>query len=51
MEKMRFIELVKALNEEQIVELVKGINGVSHEWGWSEEMEETDLIKECWKNS
>ena len=48
MTKERFVELVMELNEKQVLELISGINEVTHEWGWNENLEDTNLVQECW---
>ena len=51
MKKERFVELVNTLNEEQFKALISGINSVTHEWGWEADLDENDLILECWKKN
>ncbi len=49
MTKERFVELVEKLNEKELQALIDGINGITHEYGWDEGLDDNDLILECWK--
>lgn len=51
MNKNEFVKLVNALTDEQIAALVAGINEISFESGWDAGLEETELIKRCWKGA
>lgn len=50
MNKERFVELVKELNEDEFNALLSGINQITCEYGWESDLDDNDLIKETWKN-
>lgn len=48
MTKEKFIELVKELTEEEVKALINGINQITFEYGWDKDLDNTNLIKECY---
>jgi hypothetical protein len=41
----QIIEMIKALNEDDFGELMSGINQITFEYGWSDDLDESELIK------
>jgi hypothetical protein len=51
MNKNEFVKLVNALTDEQIAAFIEGINQITFEYGWNANLDETELIKKCWKGA
>lgn len=41
----QIIEMIKALNDNDFAELMSGINQITFEYGWSDDLDDSELIK------
>jgi len=41
----QIIEMIKALNDNDFGELMSGINQITFEYGWSDDLDNSELIK------
>lgn len=45
----QIIEMIKALNDNDFNEFMSGINQITFEYGWNNNLDNSELIKTIWK--
>ena len=46
----QIIEMIKALNEDEFNTLMSGINQITFEYGWDNDLDDSELIKTIYKH-